>query len=51
MESVWVIASESGIVRRKLGWFSTEEDCEKKCEELRQLKNGWYEAIELHKAN
>lgn len=50
MNSIWVIASESGIVRRRFGWFFTKEECEQKCEELRQFHNGWYEPVELNKS-
>jgi hypothetical protein len=38
MTDIWVIASQSGIVRRAYGWFETEEKCLDKCKELRKLR-------------
>jgi hypothetical protein len=38
MNEIWVIISKSGIVRTRYGWFETEEECNDKCIELRQLR-------------
>ncbi|MEA3602971.1 MULTISPECIES: hypothetical protein [Bacillus subtilis group] len=50
MESIWVIISESGIVRRKYGWYETKEECDIKCRELGKEKSACFLPYELKRA-
>lgn len=50
MKEIWVVHSNIGIIT-DYGWFESEEDCLKKCA---QLKNGYfgdmeYSALKINK--